>query len=180
MIEIETLRTLLRYEPETGKLFWLPRPREMFNSQRGFMTWNSRFAGKEALTADNGSGYRIGPINYRIHRAHRVAFALHHGRWPKDDVDHINGERGDNRASNLREATRSQNMANMKSRPGSTSRYLGVSWSAENKKWTTRLMVNGRAKHLGYFDNEEDAAAARDRASLDKSGEFARLNLTRP
>lgn len=68
----ELLRQLLRYEPETGKLFWRLRSREYFSTENRFLSWNALYAGKEALTADTGAGYRHGAVLCHLFKAHRV------------------------------------------------------------------------------------------------------------
>lgn len=94
-------------------------------------------------------------------------------------VDHINRDTLDNRKSNLRIATESQNQANRVSvfRPGKASRYKGVSRSLSLKNpWQASIRANGKQYNLGLFPTEEAAAMAYDSAALDRFGEFARIN----
>src|ERR1041384_5937819 len=89
---IEHLRQILRYEPETGKLYWLERPVSMFvggpyTPSRRAASWNARCAGKEAFTYVNSAGYRTGAVDNYLLLAHRVIWALVNGYWP-DRVDH--------------------------------------------------------------------------------------------
>lgn len=168
----QRLRQLLRYEAETGKLFWLPRPREMFASQRSCSTWNARFAGREALTAAS-NGYRVGHIDFKLCMAHRVIWALVHGYWP-DQVDHVSGNRGDNRFANLREATKSENVSNTPLRADNTSGFKGVTFQKSNQKWNARITKNGVCHNLGYFETAEAAHAAYRTAAPKHHGEFAR------
>lgn len=94
------------------------------------------------------------------------------------ETDHADGNGLNNRRSNLRAATSGQNSANQRKRSTPTSsRHKGVSWHRRAGKWQAYVNVNGRAKCLGYFDDEEDAARAYDRAALEAWGEFARLNF---
>lgn len=88
-------------------------------------------------------------------------------------VDHINGDTLDNRICNLRLATPSQNMGNSKSMRG-TSKYKGVHWSKKERKWVAGIK-NG--VHLGYFNDENEAALAYNKAALEHFGEFSRLNI---
>jgi len=88
------------------------------------------------------------------------------------EVDHINRNGLDNRRQNLRSATRSQNVANSKPR----GKYKGVGWHKRSQKWYAHIGKGGRQFHLGVFDTPEAAAAAYDKAALEKFGEFARLN----
>jgi len=93
-------------------------------------------------------------------------------------VDHINCDGLDNRRANLRLATRQQNKCN--SRPsshGGTSRYKGVWWEKDKRKWRAAVGFNGKIKHLGAFDNEIEAAKARDAAAKKYHGQFAWLNF---
>ena len=95
----------------------------------------------------------------------------------KVDIDHINGNKLDNRKENLRVCSRSQNMANSKKHKNSTSKYKGVSWSRSKKRWRVTIMKNRKAYFLGLFDNPVDAATAYDKKALELSGEFAKLNF---
>lgn len=92
-------------------------------------------------------------------------------------IDHRNREGLDNRKSNLRIATRSQNNCNRKQIQGS-SKYRGVCYVKSRKKWRVAISYNGTYKHLGFFENEEDAARAYDEAAKIYHGEFATLNFT--
>ena len=91
-------------------------------------------------------------------------------------VDHINGNRLDNRIENLRLATQSQNQRNASPRPNGTSKYKGVHWCKTNKKWRAGIWL-GKRINLGRFDIEIDAAKAYDKAAKKHFGAFARTNF---
>jgi hypothetical protein len=158
------LREFLRYEPETGKLYWLPRDRRHFETQRACSTWNAVYPGREALTADNGDGYRIGTICQQKMRAHRVIWVIVHGEWP-EYIDHINGDRADTRLRNLRAVSHQENMKNQPRRRTNTSGRMGVSW--RDGKWIAYASVDGKQRQLGKFVAFEDACAARSKFESD-------------
>lgn len=176
-IPVDVLRQLLRLDAETGLLYWLPRGPEWFKSAASARTFASRFSGKEAFTsASPPSGYRQGEIFHRRYLAHRVVFALAHGRWPIG-VDHVDGDPQNNRLSNLREAGQRQNGYNVGSK-GGRSGYCGVHMHKGRSKWIAQCRnSDGRTIHLGSFADEIDAARAYDRAAKEWHGEFARLNF---
>jgi hypothetical protein len=173
MVEPETLRKLLRYKPLTGELFWRRRASDVGATAR----WNGRNAGKPALACIHPNGHRYGAIFDRTVKAHRVIWAIVHGEWPDGEIDHINGIASDNRLSNLRIATRSQNLANRKAHANRTSSFVGVSWAKRERRWRASIYSHGVHHDLGYFRSEEDAARARDIAAISINGEFARINL---
>ena len=95
---------------------------------------------------------------------------------PKVPVDHRDGDGLNDQRSNLRLSTPGQNACNKKSRGGS-SQYKGVYWHKRNNKWRSAVMIDRHEKHLGYFEDEIEAAKAYDRAARELHGEFARTNF---
>lgn len=93
------------------------------------------------------------------------------------EVDHKDGDRLNNRRSNLRFATRLQNMANIHVAKGGTSQYRGVSWAKNDGKWVAYIQFQNKSRYLGHFSNEEDAARVYDKAAQELFGEFCILNF---
>lgn len=170
----EQLRELLRYEPDTGKLFWRQRPREMFNSDRSAATWNKRFAGQQAFATKHRRGYLCGVVSYEKVLAHRAAWALHHGEWPAEQIDHVNGIKTDNRIANLRAATHAENLHNMRAHTGNPSKLKGVTFDKARGRWMARIMTDRKELNLGRFDTPEEAHAAYCAAAQKHHGEFAK------
>ncbi|WP_446719173.1 HNH endonuclease signature motif containing protein [Halocynthiibacter sp. C4] len=94
-------------------------------------------------------------------RAHRVIWAMFYGRWPAKDIDHINGDRTDNRISNLRHVSRAENARNSSRSSANTSGRTGVYKVKKSGKWNARIRVDGRFINLGFFKEFEAACAAR-------------------
>lgn len=181
----DVLRQLLRYDDLSGKIFWIARGPEWFScgdSQRtviGRMNiWNSKNAGKEAISCSVVGGYLRGKLLGDTVFNHRVVFALCNGFCP-EIIDHINGVTSDNRIENLRPATNQQNSCNYRKHPGAHSEYRGVSRRQGAEKWTAKIRdpATRRSKHLGSFASERDAALAYDAAAIAANGEFATINF---
>lgn len=170
----ELLRELLTYDPETGKLFWKPRPAEMFATPRAFGLWNTRFAGMEAMTSVKGSGYRHGKIFTRPHLAHRVIWAMEKNEWPAEQIDHIDTDKLNNRIDNLRPSGHAGNMRNQGLRKNNSSGYKGVDFDIRCGKYRAQISVNSKKMFLGYFSSAESAHVAYCSAAEAHHGEFAR------
>lgn len=153
------LRELFDYNPETGKLFWKPRRRDLFPDDRSFAIWHAQWPGTEALTADSGTGYKTGLLWGKKLRAHRVAWAIVHGEWP-DLIDHINHNRSDNRIANLRTVSHQANARNQGLRRANKSGRSGV--AIHLGRWRAVGWVNGKLTQLAWTDSFEDACSARD------------------
>ena len=93
--------------------------------------------------------YRLIKINGIHYLAHRLVFAYYHGRWPQDQIDHIDGDRQNNRIENLREVSPSMNMKNQKLRRDNTSGVIGVYWRNSISKWQSQIGINGRQTSIG-------------------------------
>lgn len=161
----DQLRQLLRYEPSTGKLYWLERDVSLFDNRKGSAekscrTWNTRFAGKEAFATDC-HGYGSASVFGRKLLAHRVAWAVHYGAWPSQHIDHINGDRVDNRISNLRNVSQGENTRNAARRFDNTSGHNGVTWNRADRRWVAQIQHKRKMKYIGGFIELEDAVAAR-------------------
>jgi len=157
---LNVLKNYLRYDSETGEFWWLAKGKG--RKKIHFM----RPAGSKR------DGYVVIGLLGKEYRAHRLAFFYLNGRWPHE-IDHINGDRADNRIANLRECTRRQNMGNSSRKKNNKSGFKGVWWYAAYKKWTSSIRINGRSTFLGYFDTPEAASEAYIAAANLHFGEFA-------
>ena len=175
----EVLRQLLRYEPETGKLFWRNRSVELFavgkdGAVKNAAKWNARFAGKEAFSTASSDGYFKGELAGKTLFAHRVIWAIQTGAWPDEMVDHINGVRTDNRWINLRAASPSENQHNRGPQKNNTSGYKGVSWDKNSKAWRAQIKKFGKETCFGPFETALEASEAYQRAAAELHGSFAK------
>lgn len=171
--DIDYLKSILTYNPETGLLHWLERSPEMFemltdrSRDHAAAIWNSANANKEALRAINRQGYKVGNINGSMFRSHRVAYAMHFGFDPANQIDHINGNRVDNRISNLRLVTNAENARNQKLRSTNTSGYNGVYFCKVMQSWAARATIDGKNVTLGYYETPEAASVRRQEFNVE-------------
>ena len=146
MITQERLKELLDYNPETGLFTWL-------------VSKGTRREDGIAGSLHPEGYWQIG-IDGKLYKAHRLAWLYMTGEWPKDQIDHINGIRDNNRFINLREATQAENHQNRALNANNVSGYPGVSWHKRDCKWQGHITLDGKQKHLGYFDTPEVAHSA--------------------
>jgi hypothetical protein len=172
--EAELLRQLLEYDPETGSIRHRQRPRSMFVNDRLCNSWNSRCAGKSALS--EAKGYYTVRLFRKNWAAHRIAYKIFHGTEPPPLLDHKNRNGLDNRIDNIRSATKSQNASNASARRDSETGIRGVyafRIRGQAHGWASCICVKGKTIHLGTFRSIEAAKAAYDAASIRHFGEFA-------
>ena len=140
LLTIERLKYLLTYDADTG-LFY------------------NRF-GKKMGTLNKRHNYVYVGVDYKLYRAHRLAWFYTHGKWPEGDIDHINGVRDDNRLANLRDVTRSFNLLNRSGKKNNSTGHKGIN---KNKygSYHTYISINNKRINLGFFSTLEEAIAAR-------------------
>jgi len=145
---IERLRELFAYEPDTGVI------------TRLVAAGRSRSMSTVGAICD--TGYLVVKVDGKKLKAHRLAWALYHGSWPKNHIDHINGVKTDNRLSNLRDVTVAQNLQNQR-RPQVSNKsceFLGVSLDKRKNLWVAQIQVNRKGIYIGRFKTAEEAHAA--------------------
>jgi len=108
----------------------------------------------------HSKGYEVIRIDDKLYKSHRLAWLYVYGKWP-DQIDHINGDRKDNRICNLRLTSSAENMQNRhKPNPRNTSGHKGVGWYKPLCKWRVKIMKDYKTIHLGYYKNLDDAIKA--------------------
>jgi hypothetical protein len=159
---------LLKYDSETGKLFWKERPGHLFFDTPHGPTacakaarWNGRYAGKEAFTAKTADGYALGRIFDVAYYAQHVCWLLFYKVWPPHMVGHENDIRSDNRISNLIPVTTAEVSRGRSRRSDNSSGVVGVGSYKATDKWQAYINADGKRVHLGHFAELQDAAAVR-------------------
>lgn len=151
----EKIKEIFDYDSETGQLFWKVKPGLRARVNVGDVTGSL-----------NRHGYLQSQVCGRSYKTHRLIFTWCHGRWPTDQIDHINGVKTDNRISNLREVTPSENLKNQKLRKNNKSGCIGVSWNKRDRKWVSQIKADGKRIYLGLFIHLNDAIQARKAAEI--------------
>ena len=154
------LKELLRYDDVTGKLYWKST------------TSNRVSAGDEA--GYESQGYRRVTVLGKRVMAHKLVWFLVTDEWPDFELDHIDLDRSNNKFSNLRKASRSENFFNKTKYATNTSGYKGV--TKRKNKWIAQIAANGKHHYLGIFDTVEEAAIAYAEGSKNFHGEYGRIN----
>lgn len=153
-------RTLLNYNPITGKFTWKKA------------TTNRVKVGDPAGSICKTNGYVILGINGVTYKAHRVAWLMIHGEWPASLLDHRDENRANNVWTNLRLANHSQNLLNRGKQCNNTSGMKNVHWNKQNSKWKAKCTVRGVEHFIGFFQTREEANDARITFAKRHCGEF--------
>ena len=152
---IDELRLLVSYDPATGNFVWL---KDLANNVK---------AGTPAFSKRSARGYPVASIQGKNYLAHRVAWALHFGEWPEGDIDHINGNRQDNRVDNLRVVSNAENCKNKRPRKTKKSGLPFGVYAGRGGRFKAQICCSGKNVHLGTFNTPEDAAAAYEKAKIE-------------
>lgn len=153
MLTYEEVNEVLDYDEKTGLLKW---------SEKAFHTVRGKIAGNI-----NAGGYIELQCKCKRMYGHRVAWLLTNKEWPSGEIDHINGDRSDNRIENLRIVSSQQNSKNAKRHKGNSSGVTGVYWNKRAKKWQAYICIDGKQTYLGIFDVLGDAKTARKEAEVE-------------
>lgn len=146
-ISATEVRELFSYNPETGEIAWRHKHR-------------NKDPGTVAGSLHKSTGYWRLNVFGQKYQAHRIAWLIHHGEWPVV-IDHINGDKVDNRISNLRSVSTQINAQNLrKAHANSKSRYLGANWHKPSGLWQAKIYTSGKYVHIGLFKTEEEAHKA--------------------
>lgn len=167
-----SLHTMFGYDRDTGELTWKAKV-----DRRGVL--DTRYEGRKVRSLDT-KGYRRACITVDGRKftffVHAIVWALEKGEWPSMWIDHIDGDRQNNRIGNLRLATPSQNIRNT-TVPYGKVRFKGVDYEGRTGRYSARIYVGGRRRRLGHYSTAEAAAEAYDAAAIKHFGAFAKTNL---
>ena len=156
-INQDFIKSKLNYDPETGIFTW---KRKKVSNTAGYL---------------QKDGYIRFNFNNKHFRAHTLAWLYMYGEYPSQHIDHINGNPSDNRISNLRLCTRSQNMHNRKVNKTNKLGIKGVCWNKRIKKFHVQISLNGKVNHIGYFEDLELAELVAIESRIKFHKEFARI-----
>lgn len=156
----DELHQICNYDCNTGLLTWVT-------------TRNAKAVKGSQVGCHDKNGYLVTMINKKNYFVHRLIWLYVHGEFPKT-IDHINGIKNDNRLSNLRNCTISDNAKNKSLFANNKTGYKGVSWCNRSNKYQATCKVNGKKKWLGYFHNVLDAANAYQTYAKQNHAEFYR------
>jgi hypothetical protein len=155
----------------------------IYDAEKGIFTrinTTSSRAIKGAVAGSiNSYGYLRISVDGRDYFSHRLAWLYEFGEFPPGLIDHINGDRKDNRISNLRQASLSQNGFNRRIQPTNTSGIKGVSWCKRSGQWRAIIMCQGKSIHVGYFKEKSNAANAISKVRDLMHGKFANYGTTK-
>ena len=161
---IDYLAQCFEYDSESGLLWWRYRPEYHFTTKSKHKRFITLSAGTEAGTVDR-QGYKVVRLTYqgehRSYRVHRICHALTYGDT-EQVVDHINGDRQDNRISNLRAVTFSENVANQTA--PQKQGLKGACWDKQKRKWLASMKRDYKTIYIGRFDTEQEAHDAYKKA----------------
>lgn len=160
MITLERLREVMDYEPKTGIAKWKLLPK-------------AKVRNDHIMGSHDSKGYLQVMIDRKRYKVHRLIFFYMTGQWPKDQIDHINRNKSDNRWLNLREANNSQNQINRYVQKNNYSGIKGVRYREDTKNpWEARITKNKKLIRLGFFSTAEEASLAYKEAANKLFGEF--------
>lgn len=164
------LHKLFEYRADTGELIWKERladPGKTKLEQRGVTIFNKTHAGKAAGVL-SVNGYIALTVNSKKTYGHTVAWVMCHGEMPRHQIDHVNGNRADNRIENLRDVPQSKNMRNKAIQSNNTSGCTGVCWCKRRNRWLVRIQTpEGKTKQVGRYKELDEAVAARKKAEFE-------------
>lgn len=155
------IKDYLEYNSRLGIFTWVRDP--------GFKPLKNTIAGSVSF-----SGYIKISFQNKMYYAHRLAWYFSYDQWPNFQIDHINGNRQDNRISNLREANASQNQYNRGIPKNNESGFKGVYYIRRLHKWKAEIRIEGKLKYLGLFNSPEEASKAYKDAARELHGKFFR------
>lgn len=171
LVTAEQLAELVHIDQATGLLTWKPRAAHWFHGKtasevaRIANSWNALHPGRAAFAHSSGNGYLHGCLFGIKHYAHRIVWALAYGAWPTAGIDHINGDKRDNRMANLRDVVHAENCRNQPISKANTSGATGVSFDRRRGAWEAYINVGGKKLNLGRFETVAEATNARRAAN---------------
>jgi hypothetical protein len=160
-ISIEYIKECFNVDTN-GNLIWKERPVKHFRSLKTSRLWNSIYPG--TLAGYDNKGRIYVNLNKSLFPTHRLVWALHHGSWPINILDHIDGDPSNNAISNLRDVSLRKNAQNARIPKNNSSGYSGLSLDKRRSTWRVQIMANGKMNYFGSFKDKEQAIRARNEA----------------
>lgn len=170
MVTHDRASQLLSYDPVTGMFYW-----RITNSNRAKA---GSVAGGTVVTPDGKSYWRI-RVDGREYKAHRLAWLIVYGDFPPVEIDHVDGNGLNNRITNLRAVTSSDNSRNRRRSSNNTTGVTGVRWRSDCSRWRAVIQVNYKTISLGHYVTKDDAISAR-KAAEEKYGFHVNHGSDRP